>query len=240
MHAGFNAELTDNGQAADSVASYSLGWDSFATKTCLPSHHPSNGKVVDNVGKTEEFPVDDADDDDDNENDIDDASMYTLLSPHSIHWIHINFNSLSARSNKVPVDNEDSAESDGDYSDEDDDDDFDDEIVINNGKVVHGSSDRDSRVDVFEIEDEENSKVLAMAFVALPYILIVMAALIILGMIAFVISQFMHRRGERYRQALLASKNSIIYQKLSEEIHAPQTPKFHRYAPIPHQLSQQV
>lgn len=149
---------------------------------------------------------------------------------------------FSARSNKeIPVDNEDNAESDGDYSDEDDDDDFDnDEIIINNGKVVHGTSDKDNRIDVFEIEDEENSKALAMAFVALPYILIVMAALIILGMIAFVISQFMHRRGERYRQALLASKNSIIYQKLSEEIHAPQTPKFHRYAPIPHQLSQQV
>lgn len=138
------------------------------------------------------------------------------------------------------MDNDDSADSD-DYSDEDDDDDdFDDEIIINNGKVVHGSGDKDSRVDMFEIEDEENSKVLAVAFVALPYILIVMAAFIILGMIAFVISQFMHRRGERYRQALLASKNSIIYQKLSEEIHAPQTPKFHRYAPIPHLHSQQV
>lgn len=79
MHAGFNAELTDNGQATDSVASYSLGWDSFATKTCVPSHHPSNGKVVDKVGKTEEFPVDDADDEDDDENDIDDASMCISL-----------------------------------------------------------------------------------------------------------------------------------------------------------------
>lgn len=150
---------------------------------------------------------------------------------------------FSARSNKeIPVDNEDGGESDGDYSDEDDDDDFDDEIIINNGKVVHGGRNKDSRVDVFEMDDEENSKVLAMAFIALPYILIVLAALIILGMIAFVISQFMHRRGERYRQALLASKNSIIYQKLSEEIHAPQTPKFHRYAPIPHSYhqSQQV
>lgn len=86
MHAGFNAELTENGQAPDSVASYSLGWDSFATKTCLPSHHPSNGKVVDIVGKTEEFPVDDADDDDaeDDENDFDDASMYILLLPYCV------------------------------------------------------------------------------------------------------------------------------------------------------------
>lgn len=76
MHAGFNAELTDNGQTVDTVASYSLGWDSFTTKVCTPSHHPANGKVVDKVGKTEEFPdeaVDD-DDDEDDENDIDDAT----------------------------------------------------------------------------------------------------------------------------------------------------------------------
>lgn len=132
-----------------------------------------------------------------------------------------------ARSNKeADIDNLDDSE----YSDNDeDDDDFDDEIEINNGKVVHGP--RDSTVDVFEVDDDENTR-LAMALQALPYILVVMAALIVLAMIAFIISQFMHRRGERYRQALLASKNSIIYQKLSEEIHAPQTPKFHRYAPI--------
>lgn len=129
----------------------------------------------------------------------------------------------------------DNGESDSEYSDSDEDDDeFDDEIEINNGKVVHAN--KDGTVDVFDAEDEENSKALAMAFQALPYILILMAVLIVLGMIALIVSQFMHRRGERYRQALLASKNSIIYQKLSEEIHAPQTPKFHRYAPIPHQV----
>lgn len=80
MHAGFNAELTDNGQIVDTVASYSLGWDAFAAKTCTPSHHPSNGKVVDKVGKTEEFPVDDEDDGEDDENDIDDASMFDCFS----------------------------------------------------------------------------------------------------------------------------------------------------------------
>lgn len=79
MHAGFNAELTDNGHIVDTVASYSLGWDSFATNICAQSHQLTNNKVVDKVGtKTEEFPdaIDDIDDDeDDDENDIDDASM---------------------------------------------------------------------------------------------------------------------------------------------------------------------
>lgn len=84
MHAGFNAELTDNGHIVDTVASYSLGWDSFATNVCAQSHQLTNGKVVDKVGKTEEFPdgvVDDDNDDDDadEENDIDDASMYPNL-----------------------------------------------------------------------------------------------------------------------------------------------------------------
>lgn len=82
MHAGFNAELTDNGQIVDTTAFYSLGWDSFATNVCSQSHPLANSKVVDKVGKTEEFPeaIDDNNDDDgDEENDIDDASMYFAI-----------------------------------------------------------------------------------------------------------------------------------------------------------------
>lgn len=65
-----------------------------------------------------------------------------------------------------------------------------------------------------------------------PILLVLLAMLIILALSVRMVSMLMHRRGERYRQALLASKGSIIYQKLSEEINTPQTPKIHRYAPI--------
>lgn len=90
------------------------------------------------------------------------------------------------------------------------------------------------------VEGEELSghgKLLEMAYEAVPFLLVLLTILSIIVLVTRIVSLFMHRRGERYRQALLASKNSIIYQKLSEEISAPVTPKLHRfnsnqYAPI--------
>lgn len=64
-----------------------------------------------------------------------------------------------------------------------------------------------------------------------PMLIMIFSMLAVMLVVAHVITFCMRKRGERYRQALLQSKNSIIYQKLSEDI-TPATPKFHRYAPI--------
>lgn len=72
----------------------------------------------------------------------------------------------------------------------------------------------------------------------IPTILALTCLLVILMGLAKLVALVLRKRGERYRMALLASKNSFVYQKLSEDIVKPTTskepkqPKVHRYAPI--------
>ncbi|XP_067632753.1 uncharacterized protein Gp150 [Eurosta solidaginis] len=71
----------------------------------------------------------------------------------------------------------------------------------------------------------------------IPIIVITTSLLILMLLIAKIVAIVLHKRGERYRMALLASSNnSIVYQKLTEEIKPkvkePKVPKVHRYAPI--------
>lgn len=86
-----------------------------------------------------------------------------------------------------------------------------------------GSNDNDG--DSQEVTIEEASTSYRFIW---PMLIVMLSIVVVLLVIMNVIALCMRKRGERYRQALLQSKNSIIYQKLSEEI-APQTPKIHRY-----------
>lgn len=95
IHAGFNAELTENGHAVDTTSSYSLGWESFATNVCAQAHQSTN---VDSkpITKTDEYTdesVDNSDSDDSEDADDDDTDESSKFS-----WT--SFTSLGSRLSK--------------------------------------------------------------------------------------------------------------------------------------------
>lgn len=138
VHAGFNADLREDGQVVDTIASYSLGWESFATNVCSQAHQPP---PVDEYANESIHSIDDDDDndeddeDDDSEDDIDDASKF-VTNLFRISWSSRHFSSMSfsiflfsAQRNKNANDNSEDFDSDED----DEDGDADNEIEINSG-----------------------------------------------------------------------------------------------------------
>ncbi|XP_055700876.1 toll-like receptor 13 isoform X2 [Phlebotomus papatasi] len=102
-------------------------------------------------------------------------------------------------------------------------------------KMQGKESDSDEEYDEEDEDDEDGSAptVVSRLMIIWPILIVVLSALLMLMVIGKLVSMLMRKRGERYRQALLASKNSIVYQKLSEDINrGPPTPKVNRYQPI--------
>lgn len=71
--------MTENGQAVDSSATYSLGWESFATNVCSQAHQSTN---IDSkaTAKTDEYTdesVDSSDsEDEDGDDDTEESSKF--------------------------------------------------------------------------------------------------------------------------------------------------------------------
>jgi len=138
--------------------------------------------------------------------------------------------------NESEIVDEISDEDDDDYDDDEDEDDSESEVITKDSliaeelDVIKGLNER-----IIDLEDgvlEEHSFNFGSYSYLAPILITVFSVLVLLLLVAKLVTLLMHRRYERYREALLASKNSIIYQKLSEDIVSPSTPKVHRYAPI--------
>lgn len=119
------------------------------------------------------------------------------------------------------------------------------EIELSNGengkmlinKFLLNGEDTETNDDTEEIIIERGHIYYSGFKFLIPAIVIVICMIIMLLIIAKIVTMVMRKRGERYRMALLASsKNSIVYQKLSEDIKPvakeSKQPKVHRYAPI--------
>ncbi|XP_055530560.1 insulin-like growth factor-binding protein complex acid labile subunit isoform X5 [Wyeomyia smithii] len=205
-HAELNAYITDNSAPL-------VEWSQFAQEICQTIKNGEDSPVV--IKDTE---LDDDDDDDIEEDESEDDDDY------------------SDEQNTKKEDVVDSKDEPDQYYDEEDDID-DEENIINaaNGiqKIEEAILGNSKPVETLEdqVSGLDNERLLQLGLIWLPIICIALGIFMIIIAISRIFAILMRKRGERYRQALLASKNSIVYQKLTEDI-TPKTPKVHRYAPI--------
>lgn len=205
-HAELNAYITDNSAPL-------IEWSQFAQEICQTGKNGADSPVL--IKDTEQ---DDDDDDDVAEDETEDDDEYSDEQITDVIDSRDNANEL--------------------YDDALEDDDEEDEIieaangVQNFGQAIltgNGKSEDPLEEEVLILD---GNTLLQISGLWLPIFCIALGIVVICLAVNRIFAIMMRKRGERYRQALLASKNSIVYQKLTEDITAPKTPKVHRYAPI--------
>ncbi|KAM7345758.1 leucine-rich repeat domain-containing glycoprotein 150 isoform 1-T4 [Cochliomyia hominivorax] len=164
----------------------------------------------------------DEDEENDDKDDYDDYEKKADISKKIIdHGIRVEEIDLSKETNdrflldKFIADRKKHLEhnDDDEEEDEDEDDDSDEEYIIERGHIYYSG----------------------YKFIV-PIIIIITCVIVLLLVIAKIVSMVLRKRGERYRMSLLqAHTNSIVYQKLTEDIKPPKEPKqpkVHQYTPI--------
>ncbi|XP_050093253.1 uncharacterized protein LOC126576151 isoform X1 [Anopheles aquasalis] len=249
-----HAEL--NTARVDNIALPFKQWSQFAWEICQ-----GNGGDPEKTLSYSETEEDDYDEDDDEEADDVDADILEKTSA-TANKVDNNKNDLDEYSDEsADSDDDDSSDSDDEDEDDDEEEEEQEqenildaanglqkmEQAILTSKYGSSSSSNKNRIieDEQDFDDDEddsnadevvilegNGGMFAMTYMWIVLVCVVLALCVILVVVRSIIELMVKRRGERYRQAILASKNSFVYQKLTEDIAAPTTPKVHRYAPI--------
>lgn len=205
-HAELNAYITDNSAPL-------IEWSQFAQEICQTGKNGADSPVL--IKDTEQ---DDDDEDDIEEDETEDDDEYSDEQ---------NADVVDSRDNYKDL-----------YDDDLDDDEEEDEIieaangVQNFGQAILTGNGKSEDPLEEEVVILDGNTLLQISGLWLPILCIALGVVVICLAVSRIFAIMMRKRGERYRQALLASKNSIVYQKLTEDIVAPKTPKVHRYAPI--------